>query len=185
MVMGDQGALCGLPWPVCPVDLGQRLSSRAGTAWCPSCGRRWPLDAVEPTIQNGGGKLLRRLVDGKLRSVQHAPQVGLEAFVVVGQELVGDAKESGEGFALLVVVGALLAVEGADELVDHLEGDHDQGGVDPQGKLGVAGPVAAPGGEASGGGRQPALYSPVDLADPGGGRKSLLVVAEDDRQGDV
>jgi hypothetical protein len=35
----------------------------------PSCGRCWPLDAVEPTIQNGGGKLLRRLVDGKLRSV--------------------------------------------------------------------------------------------------------------------
>src|SRR5215218_586621 len=103
MVMGDQGALCGLPWPVCPVDLGQRLSSRAGTAWCPSCGRRWPLDAVEPTIQNGGGKLLRRLVDGKLGSVQHAPQVGLEAFVVVGQELVGDAKQPGEGFALLVV----------------------------------------------------------------------------------
>ena len=97
--MGDQGVLCGLPWPVCPVDLGQRLSSRAGTAWCPSCGRRWPLDAVEPTIQNGGGKLLRRLVDGKLRSVQHAPQVGLEAFVVVGQELVGDTKQPGEGFA--------------------------------------------------------------------------------------
>ena len=85
MVMGDQGALCGLPGPLCPNDLGQRLSSRAGTAWCPGCGRRWPLDAVEPTIQNGGGKLLRRLVDGKLRSVQHAPQVGLEAFVVVGQ----------------------------------------------------------------------------------------------------
>jgi hypothetical protein len=24
MVMGDQGPLCGLPWPVCPDDLGQR-----------------------------------------------------------------------------------------------------------------------------------------------------------------
>jgi hypothetical protein len=40
MVMGDQRRLCGLPWPVCPDDLGQRLSSRAGTAWCPGCGRR-------------------------------------------------------------------------------------------------------------------------------------------------
>jgi len=25
-----------------------RLSSGAGTAWCPLCGRRWPLDEVEP-----------------------------------------------------------------------------------------------------------------------------------------
>jgi catechol 2,3-dioxygenase-like lactoylglutathione lyase family enzyme len=41
-LMGDQGPLCGLPWPVCPDDLGQRLGSRAGTAWCPGCGRRWP-----------------------------------------------------------------------------------------------------------------------------------------------
>jgi hypothetical protein len=48
MVMGGQRPLCGLPWPVCPDDLGQRLSSRASTAWCPSCGRRWPLDEVEP-----------------------------------------------------------------------------------------------------------------------------------------
>jgi hypothetical protein len=46
--MGDQRPLCGLPWPVCSDDLGQRLSSRAGTAWCPGCGRRWPLDEVEP-----------------------------------------------------------------------------------------------------------------------------------------
>jgi hypothetical protein len=48
MVMGDQRPLCGLPRPVCPEDLGQRLSSRAGTAWCPGCSRRWPQDAVEP-----------------------------------------------------------------------------------------------------------------------------------------
>jgi len=48
MLMGDQRPLCGLPWPVCPDDPGQRLSSRAGTAWCPGCGRRWPLDEVEP-----------------------------------------------------------------------------------------------------------------------------------------
>ena len=40
MVMGKEAPLCGLPWSVCPLDLGQRLSSRAGTAWCPSCGRR-------------------------------------------------------------------------------------------------------------------------------------------------
>jgi hypothetical protein len=46
--MGDQRPLCGLPWPVCPDGLGQRLSLRAGTAWCPSCGRGWPLDEVEP-----------------------------------------------------------------------------------------------------------------------------------------
>jgi hypothetical protein len=31
MLMGDQRPLCGLPWPVCPDDLGQRLSARAGT----------------------------------------------------------------------------------------------------------------------------------------------------------
>ena len=84
---------------------------------------------------------------------------------------------------MLVVAGALLAAERADELADHLEGDHDQGGGYPQGKLRVAGPVGAPGREAPGGGRQPALDPPVDLADPGDGRKSLLAVAEDDRQG--
>ena len=48
MLRGDEGPLCGLEWPVCPDDLGQRLSSRAGTAWCPVCGRRWPLDEVQP-----------------------------------------------------------------------------------------------------------------------------------------
>lgn len=48
MLRGDEGALCGLEWSVCPDDLGQRLSSRAGAAWCPVCSRRWPLDEVEP-----------------------------------------------------------------------------------------------------------------------------------------
>jgi hypothetical protein len=48
MVMGKEAPLCGLPWPVCPLDLGQRLSSRAGTARCPVCYRRWPLDEVVP-----------------------------------------------------------------------------------------------------------------------------------------
>jgi hypothetical protein len=100
MVMGGQGMLCGLPWPVWPVDLGQRLRLQGGVrrgAPAAADAGRW--DAVEPTIQNGGGKLLRRLVDGNLRSVQHAPQVGLEAFIVVGQELVADTKQPGEGFA--------------------------------------------------------------------------------------
>jgi hypothetical protein len=48
MLMGKEAPLCGLPWPVCPLDLGQRLSSRAGTARCPVCYRRWPLDEVQP-----------------------------------------------------------------------------------------------------------------------------------------
>ena len=48
MLRGEEGPLCGLEWPVCPDDLGQCLSSRADTAWCPVCGRRWPLDEVEP-----------------------------------------------------------------------------------------------------------------------------------------
>jgi hypothetical protein len=48
MVMGDQRPLCGLSLAVCPDDLGQRLSARAGTAWCPGCGRRWPQEEVEP-----------------------------------------------------------------------------------------------------------------------------------------
>jgi hypothetical protein len=48
MLMGKEAPLCGLPWPVCPLDLGQRLSSRAGTARCPVCYRRWPLDEVVP-----------------------------------------------------------------------------------------------------------------------------------------
>jgi hypothetical protein len=53
--------------------------------------------AAQPALQDGGGKLLRGLVNGKLRTLQHAPQVGLEALVVVGQELLGDAKQSGKG----------------------------------------------------------------------------------------
>ena len=48
MLMGKEAPLCGLPWPVCPLDLGQRLSSRAGTARCSVCYRRWPLDEVMP-----------------------------------------------------------------------------------------------------------------------------------------
>jgi hypothetical protein len=48
MLMGKEAPLCGLRWPVCPLDLGQRLSSRAGTARCPVCYRRWPLDEVQP-----------------------------------------------------------------------------------------------------------------------------------------
>lgn len=48
MLRGDEGALCGLEWSVCPDDLGQRLSARAGAAWCPVCSRRWPLDEVQP-----------------------------------------------------------------------------------------------------------------------------------------
>jgi hypothetical protein len=62
-----------------------------------------------------------------------------------------------------------VAAERADELVNHLKGDHDQGGVYPQGKLRLAGPVGAPGRKAPGGDRQPTLHPPVDLADPGGG----------------
>jgi hypothetical protein len=92
--------------------------------------------AAQPAVQDRAGKLLRRLVDGKLGSSRHAPKVGLEAGVVVGQDLLGDAKQPREGLALLVVVGALLAAERADELVDHLQGDHHQGGVHPQRKPG-------------------------------------------------
>ena len=50
MVMGDQGPLCGLPWPVCPDDLGQCLSSSGGTAWCLDYGRRWLLNGVQPAL---------------------------------------------------------------------------------------------------------------------------------------
>ena len=46
--MGKEAPLCGLPWPVCPLDLGQRLGCRAGTARCPVCYRRWPLEEVQP-----------------------------------------------------------------------------------------------------------------------------------------
>jgi hypothetical protein len=54
MLMGKEGPLCGLPWPVCPLDLDQRLSSRAGTARCPVCYRRWPLDEVVPCPAGAG-----------------------------------------------------------------------------------------------------------------------------------
>lgn len=39
---------CGAPWPVCPEDHGQGLTTRAGTATCPRCGRSWPADDVTP-----------------------------------------------------------------------------------------------------------------------------------------
>jgi hypothetical protein len=71
MVMGDQGALCGLPWPVCPVDLGQRLSSRAGAAWYSGCGRRWPLDEVEPCPWPGQVRLWDQ--QGSERVVRRSP----------------------------------------------------------------------------------------------------------------
>lgn len=33
---------CGVPWPVCPVCLGEGLSVSAGRATCDRCGGSWP-----------------------------------------------------------------------------------------------------------------------------------------------
>jgi hypothetical protein len=49
MLMGKEAPLCGLRWPVCPGWTWASASApRAGTARCPMCYRRWPLEEVQP-----------------------------------------------------------------------------------------------------------------------------------------
>jgi hypothetical protein len=87
MVMGDQRPLCGLPWPVCPEDLGQRLSSRAGTAWCPGCGRRWPLDEVEPCPWPGQVRLWDQEGSEQVVCRSHAAHPSMSRLVVIEEDL--------------------------------------------------------------------------------------------------
>jgi hypothetical protein len=140
---------------------------------------------MQPALQDGGGKLGRRLLDGKLGSSQHAVHVGVELRVPAGQESLADAEQHRKGPAFLVVAGALLGGERADELVDDLQGDHHQGRVHPQRKPRVAGAVERASRKAANGDRQPALHPPVDPADPGRGRGGLLPIAKGDREGGV
>jgi hypothetical protein len=86
MVMGDQGPLCGLSWPVCPDDLGQRLSSKAGTAWCPGCGRRWPLDEAEPCPWPGQVRLWDQQGGERVVCRSHAAHPSAARLVAIEEE---------------------------------------------------------------------------------------------------
>jgi hypothetical protein len=86
MVMGDQGPLCGLPWPVCPDDLGQRLSSRAGTAWCPGCSRRWPLAEVEPRPWPGQVRLWDQQGRERVVCRSHAAHPSMARLVAIEED---------------------------------------------------------------------------------------------------
>jgi hypothetical protein len=46
--MKKQERRCVIPWAVCPVCLGQGLSSSGRASWCPRCFRRWTTVEVEP-----------------------------------------------------------------------------------------------------------------------------------------
>jgi hypothetical protein len=86
MLMGKEAPLCGLPWPVCPLDLGQRLSSRAGTARCPMCYRRWPLDEVAPCPWPARVRLWDQ--DGRERVVcrSHAAHPSMARLVAIEED---------------------------------------------------------------------------------------------------
>jgi hypothetical protein len=86
MLMGDQRPLCGLPWPVCPDDPGQRLSSRAGTAWCPGGGRRWPLDEVEPCPWPGQVRLWDPEGSERVVSRSHAAHPSMARLVAIEED---------------------------------------------------------------------------------------------------
>jgi hypothetical protein len=86
MVMGDQRPLCGLAWPVCPDDLGQRLSSRAGRAWCPGCGRRWPLDEVEPCPWPGQVRLWDQQGSERVVCRSHAAHPSAARLVAIEED---------------------------------------------------------------------------------------------------
>jgi hypothetical protein len=86
MLRGKEAPLCGLRWPVCPLDLGQRLTVRAGVARCPVCWRRWPLEEAQPCPwparvrlwdQDGGERVVCR---------SHAAHPSMARLVVIEED---------------------------------------------------------------------------------------------------
>ena len=66
--------------------MGTRHQRRAGTAWCPGCGRRWPLDEVEPCPLPGQVRLWDQQVGERVVCRSHAAHPSAARLVAIEED---------------------------------------------------------------------------------------------------
>jgi hypothetical protein len=112
---GRRGPLCGLPWPICPDDLGQRLGSSASTAWCPGLRpalARWMRSSRAPGRPRSGCGTLRA-GSGRVPFPRRPSVRGAAGGDRRGPLMPGPAKVEHEGRGGLTPHGDPVALQGS------------------------------------------------------------------------